>query len=257
MHLLLVGAEYSGTTTLGYVISKWAKENMGVNNFGFHDHWKIPHVSHPGPMPDGKTAGEIQDEWFANNGKGLDPTMMGHTDEENEQFLALSPKIKEAFQRYHMQYHLSDSFYRDAHHNQIGFHIDEAVLAPLYYGYGDDGEYAGRSWFARLLEHEITEKAPDTVLILVKADPDVIKNRSTETPHPFSLLEEKDIEKVVDGYAKQFEMSFIRNKFEIDTGNNTIEDCLKEFAEKIEPMMTEEDRLRTIRQQLCNMETSS
>ena len=66
MRLILNGCEYAGTTTLAGSISKWATELMG-GILGFHDHWKIPHISHH-----------------------------PHTDEENEQFLALSPRLKES-----------------------------------------------------------------------------------------------------------------------------------------------------------------
>ena len=117
MRLILMGCEYAGTTTLSRQIIKWVKENLG-DDFGFHDHWKLPHVSHPtipGPSsgPYGSKKGEvspaftIEDMWEAwESGNGPDPTMTGHTDEENNQFLALSPKIKESFQRYHMEYHM-------------------------------------------------------------------------------------------------------------------------------------------------------
>ena len=126
MRLILVGCEYSGTTTLAEAISEWAKEVMG-GGFGFHDHWKIPHVSHP----------------------------PGLTAEEQEQFMALSPNLKEMFQRYHIEYHLSPSFYGDPHHNSVGFHIDEAVYAPMYYGYGGSGEYGDRARSARRTEAHI------------------------------------------------------------------------------------------------------
>ena len=126
MRLILVGCEYSGTSTLGYLIGRWAKEALG-DDFGFHDHWQIPHVSHPN-IPEGKTHDEMIDDFLA--GKGIDPSLTGHTDEENRAFLALTPKQQEAFQRYHMEYHVADTFYEDPHHNQIGFHINEAVYAP-------------------------------------------------------------------------------------------------------------------------------
>ena len=48
-----MGCEYSGTTTLFRQISKWVKENLG-DEFGFHDNWKLPHVSHPN-IPEGST----------------------------------------------------------------------------------------------------------------------------------------------------------------------------------------------------------
>ena len=63
MRLILVGCEYSGTSTLGYHISRWAKEALG-DDFGFHDHWQIPHVSHPN-IPEGKTHDEMIDDFLA------------------------------------------------------------------------------------------------------------------------------------------------------------------------------------------------
>jgi len=238
MRLILMGCEYSGTTTLFRQISKWVKENLG-DDFGFHDHWKIPHVSHPN-IPEGSTIEEMWKAWEA--GKGPDPTMTGHTDEENEQFLALSPKIRESFQRYHMEYHIGDSFYGDAHHNNIGFYFDEAVYAPLYYGYGGPGEYGDRAWYARHIEADIMHKAPDTILVHVKATADVIRKRMKENPHKFSLVQDKDVETVLAGFAKQYETSFLRHKFEVDTSTSSVGESICEFVSKVIPHLQSDDR---------------
>ena len=216
MRLILIGCEYSGTTTLANAISKWATDTMG-GRMGFHDHWKIPHISH-------------------------DP----HTDEENEQFLALSPHLQEEFQRYHLEYHLGPSFYQDAHHNMVGFHIDEAVYGSLYYGYGGDDEYGDRRRLARLIEHRIMELAPDTVLILVKASPEVIARRMKESPHPLGLLQEKDIGRVLRRFEEESQRSLIRNKFTLDTSTSPVEETLAQFVLEIEPHLTEADRLRIL-----------
>ena len=216
MRLILNGCEYAGTTTLAGAISGWATEVMG-GTFSFHDHWKIPHISH-------KT----------------------HTDEENEQFLALSPHLKESFQRYHLEYHLSGSFYARPHHNSVGLHIDEAVYAPLYYSYGGDDEYADRRLTARRIESHIIEVAPDTVLVLVKASPEVIARRMKESPHDRSLVKEKDIRHVLKRFEEENERSFILNKFTLDTTTATVEETLAQFVEQVEPYMTEADRLRIL-----------
>lgn len=215
MRLILVGCEYAGTTTLAETISEWAKGAMG-GNFGFHDHWKIPHISHPPEL----------------------------TDEEQDQFMALSPNIKEMFQRYHMEYHLSTGFYGDPHHNSVGFHIDEAVYAPLYYGYGQAGEYGDRSQAARKTEAHIMEVAPDTVLVLVRAAPEVIRQRMKENPHPNGLVKDGDVEKVLDAFLEEYNQSFIRKKFELDTSTATVEETLSEFLEQMQPHLTDSDRLR-------------
>ena len=75
MRLILVGCEYSGTSTLGYLIGRWANEALG-DDFGFHDHWQIPHVSHPN-IPEGKTHDEMIDDFLA--GKGIDRSRVTRT----------------------------------------------------------------------------------------------------------------------------------------------------------------------------------
>ena len=216
MRLILIGCEYSGTTTLAAAINGWAEKVFG-ERVGFHDHWKVPHISHA-----------------------------PHTDEENEQFMALSPNLKESFQRYHMEYHVSPSFYGDPHHSQVGFHIDEAVYAPLYYGYGGDDEYADRKWLGRRIEAHIMEVAPDTALILVKASPEVIARRMKENPHPYGLVQEKDIELVLKRFEEEYTRSFLRKKFTLDTNTASVEETLAEFVKEIEVHITPADRLKML-----------
>ena len=62
------------------------------------------------------------------------------------------------FQRYIIEYHLQPAFYADPDHNMAGFHIEEAVYAPLYYGYGGKGEYAERTTLARAAEKRLWRK---------------------------------------------------------------------------------------------------
>ena len=45
MNLILIGAEYSGTTTLANKIAEWGTKTLGGQH-GFHDHWKIPYLGH-------------------------------------------------------------------------------------------------------------------------------------------------------------------------------------------------------------------
>ena len=85
MKILLVGCEYSGTTTLAKAIFKWGEEQMGAEFGLFHDHWKIPNTS----------------------GHTLEDEASRLTDEEQEQVQALSPKIKEMVQRHSLYYHVA------------------------------------------------------------------------------------------------------------------------------------------------------
>ena len=170
------------------------------------------------------------------------------TDDEQKAFLALPPNLQEMFQRYHMEYHLQPSLYGDHHHNMVGFHIDEAVYGPLYYGYGDTEPYT-RSWMARNIEAHIMEVAPDTVLVLVKASPEVIAKRLKEDPHQNGLVQEKDIERVLQRFEEEYASSFLRRKVTVDNGTGPVEETLEQFVEQIEQHLTEADRLRILTHQ--------
>ena len=213
MELIVVGGEYTGKTTLINNIVPWIGRTMGGGR-GAHDHFVIP----PAEM----------------------------TLEDQEYYMKASPKFKESFQRYVMEYHLHQSFYRDPDHLLADFHIGEAVYAPLYYGYGGPGQYADRELCAREIEEAIMKAAPDTVLVLLKAAPQVIARRMNETPHPHAVVQEKDIEYVVGKFEDQYERSLIKSKFTVDTGTATIEESLSEFVSKYEPLLTDADRMRIL-----------
>ena len=83
MKLILVGCEYSGTTTLALRINNWLTDLTGAGFRLIHDHWKLPHTS--GHLP------EDTDNFL--------------TPEEQAQVLGLSPKLKEMHQRHSLYYH--------------------------------------------------------------------------------------------------------------------------------------------------------
>ena len=128
----------------------------------------------------------------------------------------------------------------------VGFHIEEAVYAPLYYGYGGPGEYADRRVLARSVEAHIMEKAPETVLILLKASAEVIARRMRENPHPKGLLQEQDIEYVLRRFEEEYNSSLIRKRFALDTSEATIDDTFSEFVTNIQLHLTDDDRLRIL-----------
>jgi hypothetical protein len=218
MKLILVGCEYVGKTTLAEEIVKWIGHTMGSSR-SFHDHFPIP--------------------WSKSN----------LTDEEQEQILALSPRLKEMFQRYIIEYHLNPSFYSDPDHNLVGFHIEEAVYAPLYYGYGGKYQYGHRTRLARAIEKEIMTRAPDTVLVLLKASAEVIAERMRENPQPHGLVQEKDIEYVLERFEDEYQASLIRKKFVLDTTTATVEETLAEFVTQIKPHLSDADRMRILTHQ--------
>ena len=90
------------------------------------------------------------------------------------------------------------------------------------------------------------EVAPDAVLVLVKASPEVIASRMRESPHREGLLQEKDIEHVLDAFEEEYNRSFFRKRFVLDTSTVTIDETLAQFVEQMRPHFTEADELRMI-----------
>ena len=236
MKLMLIGCEYAGTTTLALAVNNWAKKALG-RDFGIiHDHWKIPHIS------------------------GHEPTEKSQflTEMEQQQILALSPRLKQWIQRHCLSYH-TPSVPNDRNVMNVGHVFDDSIYGSLYFGY-QYFEYkrpithVDRSNFIRHLETQVTKNAPETVLVLLRASPDVIRRRMKEKPHPGGVLQEKDIESVLDSFQYEFSQTMFEHKFYIDTSTSTMHETLAEFVDKIEPHLTESDRSRMgLRQMsICN-----
>ena len=105
------------------------------------------------------------------------------------QYKEAHPQLKEMLQRLMIEYHASSAFYDHVHHNVVGAAIEDAVYAPLYYGYG--GKESGapgrspegqRTTYARVTESRIMKRCPNVVLVLMKASPEVIRGRRRENP---------------------------------------------------------------------------
>ncbi len=213
MRLILIGCEYAGKTTLANEIVAWIERTMGSSRT-FHDHFSLPCNEVPAA--------------------------------DQEQLLALSPQLKELFQRYMMNYHFHNAFYSDPDHNLVGFHIEEAVYAPLYYGYGAPSEYGDRVALARAMDAEIVQHAPDTVLILLRAGREVITQRMRTAPHARPVVKKADIDHVLARFEEEYRNSLIRKKFTLDTSDATIEQTLAEFAAQIKKHLSRADRLRVL-----------
>jgi thymidylate kinase len=214
MRLIIIGCEFSGKSTLAARIKEWGEEAFGGLTSSFHDHFVFPDAE-------------------ANA-------------EEQKQLMDLVPSLKEKYQRYMINYHFNPAFYSDNDHCMVGFYYSEAVYAPLYYEYGRPGEYADRAQMARTCDHEVMQIAPDTVLVLMKASPEVIKQRIAAHPETKSVLQEKDVEFVLNRFDELFSGSLIRRKFELDTSTSSIDDTFAEFLKKMEPHFTTIDRLRML-----------
>ena len=221
MRLLLVGSEYAGARALARALIEWSRETMGAfigvpDEYLIHDHFLIPNISHPPEF----------------------------TDEEQEQILALSPRVKEMIQRHNIFYHIPFST-PGADSVMIGLHIEDNVYGPLYFDYlvnpdPDDPIMMTRNLF----EPWINEFAPETVLVLVKASPDAIRKRMVERPHKRGVVQKGDIELVLRRFEEEFDQSALPNKLVIDTTDATVEESVAEFASKVEPFLTDRDRER-------------
>ncbi|MDA1347400.1 MAG: hypothetical protein O3A47_00795 [Chloroflexi bacterium] len=88
--------------------------------------------------------------------------------------------------------------------------------------------------------------APDTVLVLVKASPDVILRRMTESPHERGVLREEDIQLVLDRFEDEFKLSLISNKLALETSVASVDDTLTEFVAKAKRHLSEVDRSRLL-----------
>ena len=218
MKLVIIGSEYSGCTSLAKGIEKWASGVLGPpipqGAPAFHDHFKIPEIGHE----------EL-------------------TDKEHKEFLALSPNLKEMFQRFMVKYHINSTLYMYPDHIMVGFHIEEAVYAPLYYGYGGNG---ARSNWARSVEREMIEKAPETVLILLTTSTEAIRERMGKSPRRRGILKKEDIVRVTNRFKEEYESSLFLYKFTLDTTNTTPEKTLEDFTNQIQPHFTDSDRMRVL-----------
>ena len=219
MKLTIIGCEYAGKTTLGRGIAEWTTRTAGEGR-GFHDHFVIPNEE-------------------------LDA-------ESKEHLMTAPPQLKEMFQRFMIAHHLSHDFFVGPDQNFIGFHIEEAVYAPLYYGYGGENSHAEfrspkgqRTEMARAVEREVMRLAPDAALVLLKAKPEVIRERMGADPHEYQLIRDEDIEQVLERFEEEYDWSLIQNKFVIDTSDRTSEETLDEFLKRFEPYFTAADQSPT------------
>ena len=133
--------------------------------------------------------------------------------------------------------------FQDHDHILVGYHIEETIYAPFYYGYNEDGSYPS---LARLIDTELMKQAPDTILIHVKVSPEVIATRLRTNPHPRGVLQEQDIEYVLARFEEEVFNSSIRYKFALDTSSATVDETMAEFERQISPYLQEADRLRML-----------
>ena len=200
MRVIAVGCEYSGVSTLLNELMVWG-DARGIHHH-LDDHFTIP------------------DKQF------LSP-------EDARAMMALTPTLKERFQRFQVVYHVR-LLSKYQHILLGGFHIEEAIYGPLYY-------YPGKtSPSVRTYEPEMPQ---DTILVHLKAEREVIEARMASDPHEYPLVRKEHITRVQEQFAEGFLASWIQNKMEIDTSSLTPSQLLQEFLERSLPFLNARDTL--------------
>ena len=205
MKLILVGCEYSGKTTLQLLISAWLQRITGSHRPFFHDHFGLPSANVH--RFNSQYPVEIQDE-----------------------IMALSPKLKEMFQRYVIEYHLGSSFYEYPDHGLVGFHIEEAVYASVI---------LWLRWPRRVcrsargspdgIEADIMEKAPRPCSYCLKRRQRSLRNECAKTRTRKDFCKNK-ISNTSSADLRRNTTVAHSEAVVLDTSEATIDDTFSEFG---------------------------
>ena len=224
MRLILIGCEYAGKTTLADHISDWMRQKMGVSRVRWHDHFILP---------------------------------IGADEAEKVASLALMPALKEKLQRYQIWRHLHPTVYRNDDYLAVNLHYADAVYAPLYYGYGGpDDPFGDRRRRARAWDAEVMLQAPDTVLVLVKASVEAIRERLAKSPRPMCILREEEVALVLSRFEEEYANSLILRRFSLDTTDLSPGRIFEEFLKRMQPYFSRVDHLRILTQQTLQQRAS-
>lgn len=147
----------------------------------------------------------------------------------------IPPTITERFQRFQIYYHI-DVLRNHSDCLLGGFHIEEAIYGRRYY-------YPGHAWppYARKIESELPK---DTLLLLLKARPEVIRQRMDAAPHAYPIVKPEDIETVSQEFDAEYRASWLEHKFTIDTSDLAPRQLFDAFMERVVPHLDTRDLLR-------------
>ena len=146
-----------------------------------------------------------------------------HLDEAEQRAMwDLLPAIKERYQRFQLLYHVHVLRHWE-HCILVGFHLEEAIYGPRYY----------YPQLPSQNQREVEVSLPDdTVLVLLEADAEVIRERSKQQPHRYQLVQESDIQAVQRQFQDEFSGSLVGHKL-----------LLPRFLTKVGPYLTVKDLL--------------
>ena len=246
MRLILIGCEYSGGSTMARAIGEWLLRERAATAVRIHDHWVYPYIADQDPSTCFILGpGGIVPETWRYRHLGSVHGNAALSEEWASDVRALKPWLLEQMQRALIWRHMHHTVIgEDASDSiQVGLHYAEAVYAPLYYGYGRD-TFSDRRRRAREWDRALLEYAPETVLVLLRASTEAIRERMRAAPRPGGVPREEDIEKVIDLFEEQYANTELKHKLAIRTSGVTISESVAEFADKVEPFLTEEDRQR-------------
>jgi hypothetical protein len=150
--------------------------------------------------------------------------------------LEVPPVIKERFQRFQIYYHVH---VLQDHADCLlgGFHIEEAVYGRRYYY---PNEVFPVSYLRRVERH----LPADTILLLLKASPEAVRRRMREAPHRYQIVAPQDVEAVSAEFETEYGLSWIGQKFTIDTSELTPVELFRVFRERVVPHLDTRDLLR-------------
>jgi deoxyadenosine/deoxycytidine kinase len=143
-----------------------------------------------------------------------------------------------------MYYHLHHYVQEDD--LSVGFHIEEAVYARRYYGYGLDGEQFDRNNVFVSIENRIKQITTDPIITVhMVASPDIIESRMSalkdHPEHTNTPLQVADIEDVMADYQYFISKSDIGPVVRVDTSIDSPEETLEKVVALLEPYFTKTD----------------
>ena len=203
MRLIAIGCEYAGKTTLYSGLMEWGHER-GIHRH-LDDHFSIPDCQ------------------------------MLKQKEDQEVMLGLPQALKERYQRFQVAYHVG-LINKYEHILLAGFHIEEDVYGRRYY-------YPEVNLGVDSARRDETKMPDDTILVHLKASPEVIRQRMTEAPHAYPVVPSKDVDEILEAFQWEYRQTWIRRKLEIDTSELTPEGLLETFLTASVPHLSERDLL--------------